>query len=224
MNTIVISAGYRGDVKVCNFKTLKMKSRLEIGCSLVKIIYHRSNGLLATVADDLVIRLFDVVALRIVRKFEGHTDCITDTCFIEDGKWLLTSSMDGTFRILDVILAKQIDAISVDVSITALSLSPCMDVLVLVDQNGHVDQNGVCGLIGAMFSGTSSKVYHGSGKGIVSVKLPSVSSAEDSIDNDIKKASANPPQVQCVSHSILDQQIPDLVTLSLSGLGVSGKA
>lgn len=94
---------------------------------------------MATVADDLVIRLFDVVALRMVRKFEGHTDRITDFCFSEDGKWLLSSGMDGSLRIWDVILARQIDAIHVDVSITALSLSPNMDVLA----TAHVDQNGV---------------------------------------------------------------------------------
>lgn len=96
-------------------------------------------GLLATVADDLMIRLFDVVALRLVRKFEGHTDRITDLCFSEDGKWLLSSSMDGSLRIWDVILARQIDAIQVDVPITALSLSPNMDILATT----HVDQNGV---------------------------------------------------------------------------------
>lgn len=96
-------------------------------------------GLLATVGDDLVICLFDVVASRMVRKFEGHTDRITDLCFSEDGKWLLSSSMDGTLRIWDVILARQIDAVQVNVAITALSLSPNMDILATT----HVDQNGV---------------------------------------------------------------------------------
>ncbi|WJX71860.1 hypothetical protein P8452_55805 [Trifolium repens] len=55
------------------------------------------------------------------------------------GKWLLSSSMDGSLRIWDVILARQIDAIKVDVPITALSLSPNMDILA----TNHVDQNGV---------------------------------------------------------------------------------
>lgn len=96
-------------------------------------------GLLATVADDKIIRLFDVVAIRMVRKFEGHTDRITDMCFSEDGKWLLSSSMDGTLRIWDVILARQIDALRVDVCVTAISLSPTMDILA----TSHVDQNGV---------------------------------------------------------------------------------
>lgn len=94
---------------------------------------------MAVVTDDLVIRLFDVVALRMVRKFEGHTDRITDLSFSEDGKWLLSSSMDGSLRIWDVILARQIDALQVDASITAFSISPNMDILATT----HVDQNGV---------------------------------------------------------------------------------
>ncbi|KAG2249340.1 hypothetical protein Bca52824_088968 [Brassica carinata] len=122
-NTLMISAGYHGDIKVWDFKKRELKSRWDVGCSLVKIIYHRVNGLLATVANDFVIRLYDVVALRMVREFRGHTDRITDLCFSEDGKWLLSSSMDGSLRIWDVILAKQIDGVHVDVPITALSLS-----------------------------------------------------------------------------------------------------
>ncbi|KAF5952358.1 hypothetical protein HYC85_010302 [Camellia sinensis] len=201
-NTLMISAGYHGDIKVWDFKGRELKSRWKIGCSLVKIVYHRSNGLLATVADDLIIRLFDVVALRMVRKFEGHTDRITDLCFSEDGKWLLSSSMDGSLRIWDVILARQIDAILVDVCITALSLSPNMDVLATT----HVDQNG------AMFTGASNDESYGSGKEIVNVKLPSVSSIEGSEDNDSDKPIITPSKV---AHKSSDRQIPDLVTLSL---------
>ncbi|XAR54384.1 hypothetical protein NMG60_11029486 [Bertholletia excelsa] len=212
-NTIMISAGHHGDIKVWDFKACELKSRWEIGCSVVKIVYHRANGLLATVADDLVIRLFDVGALRMVRKFEGHTDRITDLCFSEDGKWLLSSSMDGSLRIWDVILARQIDAIHVDVSITALSLSPNMDVLATC----HVDHNGVYLWVNqTMFSGASHVESYGSGKEIVNVKLPSVSKTEVSQDNDTSRPVMKPPRVTDISHtSLSDGQIPDLVTLSL---------
>lgn len=212
-NTVMVSAAYPGDVKVWDFKGRELKSRWEIGCSLVKMVYHRSNGLLATVADDLVIRLFDVIALRMVRKFEGHTDRITDVCFSEDGKWLLTSSMDGTLRIWDVILARQIDAIQVDVSITALSLSPNMDVLATT----HVDQNGVYLWVNqAMFSGSTDIQSYGSGNKVLSVKLPSVASAEGSQENDSEKFASNPPQFIGTGHfPNSEKQIPDLVTLSL---------
>lgn len=94
---------------------------------------------MATVADDMVIRLFDITSLRLVRKFEGHTDRVNDICFSEDGKWLFTSSMDGSLRIWDVVLARQIDAVHVDIPITSLSLSPTMDILA----TSHVDQNGI---------------------------------------------------------------------------------
>ncbi|KAI3512908.1 hypothetical protein L1887_20230 [Cichorium endivia] len=209
-NSLMISAGYNGDVKVWSFKGREMKSRWEIGCKVVKIIYHRSNGLLATVTDDLIIRMFDVVALKMVRKFEGHTDRITDICFSEDGKWLMSSSMDGTLRIWDVILARQIDAIHVDVSITALSLSPNMDVLATT----HVDQNGVYLWVNqAMFSGAPHIDSYGSGKEVVNVKLPSISSGEGSKDD--AESDNNKPTLTNSHPQLLTQQIPDLVTLSL---------
>lgn len=211
-NTLMISAGYHGDIKVWDFKGRELKSRWEIGCAVVKIVYHRSNGLLATATDDLVIRLFDVVALRMVRKFEGHIDRVTDLCFSEDGKWLLTSSMDGTLRIWDVILARQIDAIHVDVSVTALSLSPNMDVLA----TAHVDQNGVYLWVNqTMFSGSSNIDSYASGKEVVSVKLPSVSSTEGS-HKDSEKPDLNHLQFRDdFQNPHFHEKIPDLVTLSL---------
>lgn len=113
-------------------------SRVEFYAQLTVLCYFIS-GLLATVADDMVLILFDTVAMKMVRRFEGHTDRVTDLCFSEDGKWLISSSMDGTLRIWDISLARQIDAMHVDVSITSLSMSPNMDVLATT----HVDQNGV---------------------------------------------------------------------------------
>ncbi|XWS52353.1 hypothetical protein CRYUN_Cryun11dG0061300 [Craigia yunnanensis] len=208
-----ISRGYHRDIKVWDFKGRELKSRWEIGFAVVKIVYNRLNGLLATVTDDLLIHLYDVVALRTVRKFEGHTDRITDLCFSEDGKWLLSSSMDGSLRIWDVDLARQIDAIHVDVSITALSLSPNMDVLATT----HVDQNGVYLWVNrSIFSGTSNVDSFASVKEIVNVKLPSISSldgsqtedsAEPVVDNSVSKDAS-------VSATFI-KQIPELVTFSL---------
>nr|XP_034888780.1 U3 small nucleolar RNA-associated protein 21 homolog [Populus alba] len=214
-NTLMISAGYHGDVKFWDFKGRALKSRWEVGCSLVKIVYHRLNGLLATVADDLVIRLFDAIALRMVRKFEGHTDRITDLCFSEDGKWLLSSSMDGALRIWDVILARQIDAVHVEVSVTALSFSPNVDVLATT----HVDQNGVYLWVNqSMFSRGSRIDAYASGKEVVNAKLPSLIAVEGSnaenedTDKSIVKHSVSK---EASTFPAFSQQIPDLVTLSL---------
>ncbi|KAJ0792674.1 putative small-subunit processome, Utp21 protein [Helianthus annuus] len=72
-----------------------------------------------------------------------------------------------------------------------------------------------------MFSGATNIDSYGSGKEVVNVKLPSVSSGGDSKDDvDSDKPVSTDPQAQAqaqpVTHTpLLDQQIPDLVTLSL---------
>ncbi|KAK9931602.1 hypothetical protein M0R45_018874 [Rubus argutus] len=211
-NTRMISAGYHGDIKVWDFKGRGVPYRWEVGSSVVRIVYNRLNGLLAVAADDLIICLFDVVASRMVRQFEGHTDRVTDMCFSEDGKWLLSSSMDGSLRVWDVILARQIDALHVDVSVTALSLSPNMDILATT----HVDQNGVYLWVNqSMFSGASNVDSYASGKRVISVKLPSVSSTKGSEAEDSDEPIGNYPQLKDASAlPTLVKQIPDLVTLS----------
>lgn len=218
-NSIIISAGYHGDIKVWDFKGCKVKSRWEVGRSVTKMVYQRTNGLLATVADDMVLRVFDVMSLLMVRKFEGHTDRITDLCFSDDGKWLLSSSMDGSLRIWDVILARQIDAISVDVSITAISLSPSMDILA----TSHVDQNGVYLWVNQLlFSGSLDVDSYASGKQVRNVQMPSVSSKQRSEDGEEDKreetlcALGNQNHIsEDFSRPHFNHQIPDLVTLSL---------
>ncbi|XP_078434530.1 transducin family protein / WD-40 repeat family protein [Wolffia australiana] len=209
-NSALISVGYHGDLKMWSLKKCDLKYRLDVGHSVVRIVYHRGNGLLATAAVDMVLRVFDVVNLRMVRKFEGHTDRITDLCFSEDGKWLLSSSMDGTLRVWDVILGRQIDAISVDISITTFSLSPSMDIMV----TSHVDQNGIYVWVNqAIFSGSSTI---GTYSRVKEVKLLNFPAADQSEDQESEQ-----PRAGHVSHeetfdlSNLQVQIPNLVTLSL---------
>ncbi|XP_028760737.1 WD repeat-containing protein 36 isoform X2 [Neltuma alba] len=211
-NTLLISAGYHGDIKVWDFKGRQFKSRWGIGRPIVKINYHRYNGLLAAVVDDYTIQLFDVVNLKLVRKFEGHTDRITDLSFSEDGKWLVSSSMDGSLRIWDVILARQIDAILADVPVTALSLSPNMDILATT----HADKNGVYLWVNqAMFSGAPNVDSFASGKDVVSIKLPSISSTNDSqVEHSDKPANASEPK-DVPGFAAQEKHMPDLVTLSL---------
>jgi hypothetical protein len=47
----------------------------------MQTMYLSVVGLTAVEADDKVLRLYDVVAARLVRMFHGHTDRITDICF-----------------------------------------------------------------------------------------------------------------------------------------------
>lgn len=97
------------------------------------------TGLVAVASDDMVIRCFDVMALRLVRQFTGHLDRITDLSISEDGKWLVSSGMDSTLRIWDIVGSKQVDVFHMDAAVTALSISPGMDMLATT----HVNQNGI---------------------------------------------------------------------------------
>lgn len=68
----------------------------------------------------------------------------------------------------------------------------------------------------AMFTGAPNVESYGSGKEVVNVKLPSVSSTEGSRDNDSEKPVITHSEVAYSSHTPLSvRQIPDLVTLSL---------
>lgn len=68
----------------------------------------------------------------------------------------------------------------------------------------------------AMFTGAPNVESHGSGKEIVNVKLPSVSSTQGSQDDDSNKPVITHSEVAYSSHAPLSvSQIPDLVTLSL---------
>ncbi|CAA7047088.1 unnamed protein product [Microthlaspi erraticum] len=144
-----------------------------------------------------------------VREFRDHTDRITDVCFSEDGKWLISSSMDGTLRIWDVILAKQIDGMHVGVPITALSLSPNMDILATI----HSDKNGIYLWVNqSMFSGAPNVNSYASGQNVVNVRLPSVSALTSSeADDDIEMETQVSEGEKAISFSISPKQIPELV-------------
>uniref|UniRef100_A0A0D6QUZ2 Uncharacterized protein n=1 Tax=Araucaria cunninghamii TaxID=56994 RepID=A0A0D6QUZ2_ARACU len=218
-NTFLISGGYNGDIKVWDFKCRELKFRWEVGAPLVKMIYHPGNGLLATSADDMILRLFDVTAMRLVRKFVGHIDRVTDLCFSEDGKWLLSSSMDGTIRVWDVISSRQLDAMHVDAAPTAVSLSPNMDMLATT----HVNRNGIYLWANRMMYSRAEDIdSFMSGKQVVKVSMPTVSTRGELEDNEqnrmlVAQPDAKRPDVSnnLSGDSYLAQLTPELVTLAM---------
>lgn len=77
-NALLISGGHNEDIKVWDFKGRELKFRWEIEVPLIKTVYHPGNGILATAADDMILRSLDVTAMRLVRIFIGHMDRVTD--------------------------------------------------------------------------------------------------------------------------------------------------
>lgn len=101
-NKNLVSGGLDGSLKFWDLKTRKMRGEMDLGSKIGCIAFHPTTSLVAIACDDGVIRLCDIEAQTIVRRFKGHTDRITDLQFSADCRWLLSSSMDGTLRIWDV--------------------------------------------------------------------------------------------------------------------------
>lgn len=209
-NTLLTSGGYDGVLKVWDFKSMKLKATIPVGSSVWKMSGHRGNGLVAVAADDKVIRVFDVVAERLVRKFQGHTDRITDLTFSEDGKLLLSSSMDFTVRVWDVIAAKQVDAMKVGTAVTSLSLSPAMDMLATT----HVNRKGIYLWANRlMYSGVADVK---ASEVIRTVSMPTVGlSKEDEDEEETTTKEATTVETMDVDMESEDSAIPNLVTLTL---------
>src|SRR3990167_1438352 len=113
-----------GVIRFWGFDKLEVKSSIDIKSSITQMEYDKESNLLAVIADDLVIRIFDVETKRLVRKFKGHKNQITDCCFSHDSRWLISSGIDCTVRVCDIVSSKLIDWFSTRTPVTSLAFSP----------------------------------------------------------------------------------------------------
>ena len=101
-NRYLVSGGLDSKVRCWNLKSRKLEGEIDLGSAISMISFHPTTCLVAVACDDGTIRLCDVEAKTIVRRFKGHKDRITDLQFSQDCRWLLSSSMDSTLRVWDV--------------------------------------------------------------------------------------------------------------------------
>ena len=101
-NRYMVSGALDGLLKVWNMKSRKLIREMNMGSRITKLSLHPSTCLVAVACNDLAIRICDIESGRIVRRFKGHFDRITDMQMSEDCRWLLSSSMDNTFRVWDI--------------------------------------------------------------------------------------------------------------------------
>lgn len=101
-NRYLVSAGLDKKIRVWDFAKKVLKGEMHVDSAISRVAHHSGTGLLVAACDDLVLRMYDVEALRLVRRFMGHTDRITDMQLSKDCKWLLSASMDNTLRVWDV--------------------------------------------------------------------------------------------------------------------------
>jgi U3 small nucleolar RNA-associated protein 21 len=112
---------------------------VDLGSPISRFAHHVDHDLLAVATDDLMVHVLDTAARRVVRRFRGHTNGITDMALSPDGRWLVTSSMDASCRVFDLPSGRLIDWFAFDKAVTSLSFSPKSDFLATT----HVNNLGI---------------------------------------------------------------------------------
>ncbi|KAK9819682.1 hypothetical protein WJX72_001066 [[Myrmecia] bisecta] len=153
-NKLMVSCGRDGFIRVWHFKNRKMEAEIDVGQPILKMCHHHNSGLLAVATDDLTIRMYDVEAGRLVRRFSGHKEAITDMVFSADCRWLLSSSMDGTVRVWDIPAAQVLQVVQLGSPVTALSFSPTSDMLATT----HDGKRGIYLWSNSMVFGNSADI------------------------------------------------------------------
>ena len=123
----------------CQHKGVTKCKDLNFDTGIIGLTIFRNSGLFAISLDDFDIVIADIDSKKIVRKFSGHSNKITDTAFTPDGKWLVSSSMDGSIRTWDIPTGHCIDHFRVPSPCSSLSLSPTRHSLATT----HLDSLGV---------------------------------------------------------------------------------
>ncbi|GAA5961254.1 hypothetical protein JCM21900_005583 [Sporobolomyces salmonicolor] len=139
LNRCVVVSTLKGAIHFFDFQTMKLLGTLTLKASITSIHLQRDNGLLATVCDDLVVRIVDIETKRVVRELSGARGRILDLAFSPDSRWIITTSQDSVVRTFDVPTGQLVDAFRTRTVATSLSFSPTGDFLATT----HVDSVGV---------------------------------------------------------------------------------
>ncbi|XP_022111358.1 WD repeat-containing protein 36-like [Acanthaster planci] len=139
LNQVVITGSLDSKLKFWKFKLRKQLDSLALDAPVNQILLHRDSSMLAVSLDDFVVVVIDADLRRVVRRFKGHLNRITDMAFSQDARWLVTSSMDSTIRTWDLPSSRLLDSFLVEDAATSLTLSPTGDFLA----TAHVDDLGV---------------------------------------------------------------------------------
>lgn len=124
LNIYVISGSLDCTIKFWCFKSLSLKHTIEVESPITRLELQRESNLLVVISDDLVIRLYDIDTKKLVRRFSGHTNQITDITFSNDSRWLISSSLDCTIRVWDIITGRMIDWFRTQTPVISLDFSP----------------------------------------------------------------------------------------------------
>ena len=136
----LFSCGGDGTLRQWAPAALAPLSETDVGCACGLLRHKRDSVLLALACDDRSVRVLDVVTSRLVRRFEGHTNTITDVAWGADARWLYSVALDCTLRLVDVVSGALLGWYSFDYAATSLCVSPGGEFVATT----HVDSPAIC--------------------------------------------------------------------------------
>ncbi|GAA6011897.1 hypothetical protein JCM11491_000095 [Sporobolomyces phaffii] len=209
LNRVVVVSTLKGVLYFFDFQTMKLLSTLTLTASVTSIVLQRDNSLLATICDDLVVRVVDIETKRVVRELPGARGQILDLAFSPDSRWIMTASQDSVIRTFDVPTGNLVDAFRTKSVATSLSFSPSGDFLATT----HVDSVGVYLWANrAQFSEVSLLTFD-EDESLEDVALPTVQGL--ATDSSLSAISAPTRWEDIQPYTTPDQLADDLLTLSL---------
>jgi len=66
------------------------------------VAFAPEGGRVLSSGEDRVLRLWDILSLKQIRKFEGHEDTVNSAVFSPDGCWIASAGVDRTIRLWTV--------------------------------------------------------------------------------------------------------------------------
>ncbi|KAJ1845509.1 rRNA-processing protein utp21, partial [Coemansia sp. RSA 2708] len=138
-NQRVFSTALDGTLRVWDFATGAQTHVLALPATASRLEIYREGALLACACDDACVRIVDADALRVVRTFAGHGSRITDLAFSNDGRWVVTASLDSTVRTWDLPTGYMVDWFRVESVAVSVAFSPTGDFLA----TAHMDSVGI---------------------------------------------------------------------------------
>ncbi|GJQ84496.1 hypothetical protein Trydic_g15689 [Trypoxylus dichotomus] len=141
LNQVTVTGGSENVIKFWLFKN-KCKTPiklLNIEESVNFFRTHSESSILMVALEDFSILIIDIDTKVPIRKFTGHRAQITDATFSANSRWLITSSMDCSIRIWDILSSQLIDQFCTETPCISLSMSPNDEALA----TAHVDYLGI---------------------------------------------------------------------------------
>ncbi len=152
LNRTIVSCSLDSTLRFWNLQARKnftCEAKIELPCPASKLKLHRDSGLAAVVCDDFQIRIYDIEARKLVRRFGPMGAPITDLIFSPDARWVLCSTSSGDLRVFDIASCRCIEWMRFRRPVTSLAMTPCGDKLI-------TSHTGVVGLFQWI-----NRVYYG---------------------------------------------------------------